>query len=119
MQPGELSDEDLMAQLQAGNPSALRGLMERFRSPLYGYLYRMLSSSEDAEDLFQEVFLRVLRHADRFQVGRPFRPWLYAIATNLEASVLFLVELISIRSTFDDSRLEFHQQSRKRLSRLW
>jgi len=83
MQPQELSDEDLMAQLQADSPHALRGLMERYRSPLYGYLYRMLASSEDAEDLFQESFLRVLRHADRFQPGRPFRPWLYAIATNL------------------------------------
>lgn len=77
------SDEALMARLQGGDPLGLRLLMERYRGPLYGYLCRMLASNEDAEDLFQETFLRVLRHAARFETGRRFRPWVYAIATNL------------------------------------
>ncbi len=80
---GAPSDEDLAVALQGGDPRALRTLMERYRGPLYGYLARLLPSAEDAEDLFQETFLRILRHADRYQPGRPFRPWLYAIATNL------------------------------------
>ena len=57
--------------------------MERYQGPLYGYLVRMLGSRDDAEDLFQETFLRVLRHAPRFEEGRRFRPWVYAIASNL------------------------------------
>ncbi len=80
---GGPSDEALVLRLRAGDGAALRALMERYRGPLFGYLARMLGSAEDADDLFQEAFLRVLRHADRFDGGRRFRPWLYAIATNL------------------------------------
>ncbi|MBX3469567.1 MAG: RNA polymerase sigma factor [Planctomycetes bacterium] len=77
------SDEALVARLEGGDPAALRQLMERYRGPLHGYLCRLLGSSDDADDLFQDTFVRVLRHAARFDRGRSFRPWLYSIATNL------------------------------------
>ena len=48
-------------------------LVERHRGPLHGYLVRMLASKDDAEDLFQEAFLRVVRHAERFDDPRRFR----------------------------------------------
>jgi RNA polymerase sigma-70 factor (ECF subfamily) len=76
-------DEELVLRVGQGDPQALRTLVERWREPLCGYLYRLLGSREDAEDLFQEAFLRVLRHAGRFDPARAFRPWLYSIATNL------------------------------------
>jgi len=72
-----------MTRLSGGDALALRLLMERYQGPLFGYLCRMLPSRQDAEDVFQEAFLRVLRHAGRFEASRRFRPWLYAIATNL------------------------------------
>lgn len=78
-----MRDEELLLRLGQGDAQALRTLIERWREPLYGYLYRLLGSREDSEDLFQETFLRVLRHAQRFDQGRSFRPWLYSIATNL------------------------------------
>lgn len=77
------NDEQLMLRLSGGDAAALRLLMERYQGPLFGYLCRLLPSRQDAEDVFQEAFLRVLRHASRFQTQRRFRPWLYAIATNL------------------------------------
>lgn len=76
-------DEQLLERLRTGDALALRALMERYRRPLHGYLCRMLASPDDADDLFQEVFLRVLRHAQRFERGRRVRPWVYSIATNL------------------------------------
>jgi len=79
----ETSDEELVTRLAAGDAASLRELMQRYRGPLYGYLCRLLGSPEDADDLFQEAFLRVLRHADRFDPSRRLRPWLYSIATNL------------------------------------
>jgi len=81
--PPELRDEELVVRLRRGDGAALRQLVERHRGPLYGYLVRMLASREDAEDLFQEAFLRVVRHAERFDEQQRFKPWLYAIATNL------------------------------------
>lgn len=78
-----MRDEELVLRLGQGDPQALRTLVERWREPLCGYLHRLLGSREDSEDLFQETFLRVLRHASRFDQSRSFRPWLYSIATNL------------------------------------
>ncbi|MGE0712944.1 MAG: RNA polymerase sigma factor [Planctomycetota bacterium] len=77
------SDEELVAALAQGEAAALRTLMQRYQGPLFGYLSRMVGSRDDAEDLFQEVFVRVLRHAHRFEERRRFRPWVYAIASNL------------------------------------
>ena len=78
----QLSDERLMAAVMAGEASALAALVERYHSPLIGYLYRLVGGDRPlAEDLCQETFLRLLRQ-QHYQPGRPFKPWLYAIATN-------------------------------------
>ena len=47
------------------------------------YLYRMTGSREDAEDLAQEVFIRIYKALDRFRLDAPFKPWMYKIATNV------------------------------------
>jgi RNA polymerase sigma-70 factor (ECF subfamily) len=78
------TDEDLAIGIQQGNTQDLAALVERHHSPLLGYLYRMTGGDRAlAEDLVQEAFLRVLRSIGQYRHGRPFKPWLYAIATNL------------------------------------
>lgn len=72
-----------MTAVQAGDRPALGRLVERHHRPLIGYLYRLSGGDRPlAEDLAQETFVRLLR-GSCYQVGRPFKPWLYAIATNL------------------------------------
>lgn len=62
-------------------------LVDRHHDALIGYLYRMCGGKRPlAEDLAQETFLRVLRSIDQYDHLRPFKPWLYAIATNLVRS---------------------------------
>jgi RNA polymerase sigma-70 factor (ECF subfamily) len=79
-----ITDEALALQLQQGEQTALTVLVERHYDALLGYLYRMMSGDRAlAEDLAQETFLRVLSAAHQYQHPRPFKPWLYAIATNL------------------------------------
>lgn len=68
---------------RAGDPAAFEQLVKRYKAPLYNYLVRMTSSRTDAEDLFQETFLRLYRSLHLFHEGAAFRPWLYKIATNL------------------------------------
>jgi len=51
--------------------------------PLFNYIARMIGSRSEAEDLFQETFLRVYTHLDKFRPTGRFRPWVYRIATNL------------------------------------
>jgi len=79
-----ISDEQLAQQLQRGDRAALTALVERHYDPLLGYLYRMTRGERSlAQDLAQETFLRVLRGIASYGFPRPFKPWLYAIATNL------------------------------------
>jgi len=79
-----ITDEQLALQLQQGHRAALATLVGRHYDALLGYLYRMMSGDRAlAEDLVQETFLRVLTAVQQYQHPRPFKPWLYAIATNL------------------------------------
>jgi RNA polymerase sigma-70 factor (ECF subfamily) len=83
----EPPDESLLARVKAGDEDALGTLVERYRRPLFGYLFRMLGDAAEAEDVFQETFLRVVKHLPRFEEGRRVRPWVYAIASNLVKNV--------------------------------
>lgn len=76
------SDERLMARLAGGDESALAPLLERYRGSLYGFLARRVGEA-DADDLFQETWLRVVRYGDRFDSERRFSTWLFQIANNL------------------------------------
>lgn len=79
----ESSDEQLMAAVLAGDAAALAALVTRHHAPLLGYLYRLAGGDRElAQDLVQETLLHVLRQRT-YVPSRPFKPWLYAIATNL------------------------------------
>jgi RNA polymerase sigma-70 factor (ECF subfamily) len=79
----ERSDEQLMTAVMAGDQVALAALVTRHYAPLLGYLYRLVGGDRQlAEDLVQETLLHVLRQRT-YQASRPFKPWLYMIATNL------------------------------------
>lgn len=72
-----------MTAVMAGDQVALAALVTRHHAPLLGYLYRLVGGDRPlAEDLVQETLLHVLRQRT-CQSDRPFKPWLYAIATNL------------------------------------
>lgn len=78
----ERTDEELIRLFRAGNTSAFESLVYRYEGELYGYLARYLRDKTLAEDVFQNTFLVVFQKASQFEEGKPFRPWLYAIATN-------------------------------------
>lgn len=69
--------------VQAGEKEAFAVLFSRYRVPLYGYIRRMVSRSELADELFQDTFLNVHRARDTWSSAHgSFRSWLYRIATN-------------------------------------
>src|ERR687898_466643 len=72
----------LVGQCLAGSQSAMLTLVERFRGQVFGLCYRMLGQRQDAEDAAQETFVRVLKNLHRWDQGRDFEPWLFAIAGN-------------------------------------
>lgn len=79
----EKSDEALMLQLQTGDLGSFDTLAKRWEKPLLNYCYRMVNDIMLAEDLRQEVFLRIYRSAKTYRPIAQFSTWMYRIATNL------------------------------------
>ncbi len=77
------SDEALMLQLQAGDLCSFDTLVKRWEKSLLNYCHRMVNDIVLAEDLRQEVFLRIYRSAKTFRARAKFSTWMYRIATNL------------------------------------
>ena len=76
-------DRDDMERLIAGHDAALNDLMERHATPVFRFLCRMVGNEDDANDLAQETFVRVLRAKASFRTNEKFSTWLYTIAANL------------------------------------
>ncbi len=76
-------DDGLMQSLAAGRSDALREIIHRHGPALLNFLYQLTGDRATAEDLSQEAFLRVYRHAARYVPGGGFRAWLYTIARHL------------------------------------
>jgi RNA polymerase sigma-70 factor (ECF subfamily) len=76
------TDEELVERLRRGHRDVFGTLVRRYEQELYGYLRRYLRDGELADDVFQNTFLQVYTKVGQFELGRPFRPWLYAVATN-------------------------------------
>ena len=72
-----------MLRVKAGDQSAFEYLVEKYRRPMVNFMYRMAHNSAAAEDLAQEVFLRVYRSREGYEASAKFTTWLYRIATNL------------------------------------
>src|SRR6266568_1141721 len=76
------TDEALVARLADGDEPALRELLRRYERPLAAFLHHR-TGGRDVEDLYQEIWLRIVRSADRFDQQRRFSTWLFQIAVNL------------------------------------
>jgi RNA polymerase sigma-70 factor (ECF subfamily) len=77
------SDEELLVALRDGDRDCLGVLVSRWQDPLFRFAFRILDRREDARDVCQETFLRVLKQSERFQEGARFSTWMYQIALNL------------------------------------
>jgi len=80
---GQDSDVEVMLRAKAGDQSAFDFLVQKYRRPMVSFMYRMARNSAAAEDLAQEVFLRVYRSRESYEASAKFTTWLYRIATNL------------------------------------
>jgi RNA polymerase sigma-70 factor (ECF subfamily) len=81
-----LTDAEFMLRVKEGDDSAFDYLVQKYRRPLIGFMYRMTHNASTAEELAQEVFLRVYRSRTTYTADAKFSTWLYRIATNLAAN---------------------------------
>ena len=84
----DLSDAELVVAYLGGEVRTFDALVERYQARLLNFVYRIVSDRERAEDLVQEVFIRVHRHLGRFDRSKKFSTWIYTIASNLAKNEL-------------------------------
>ena len=82
------SDVQLMLGVKAGDDQSFELLLQKYRTPLVNFLYRMVRDVAQAEDLAQEVFLRVYRARKKYEPNAKFTTWLFRIATNLALNAI-------------------------------
>ena len=79
----EVADEVLMMRFQAGDKSAFAVLVRRHKTALYNFILRLVRSTSAAEDLAQDVFVKIVQSAADFKHESRFSTWAYAIARNI------------------------------------
>jgi RNA polymerase sigma-70 factor, ECF subfamily len=83
-QPEPVADEVLMlTYAKTGRPDVFETLYRRYRRQVFGYFVHGTKNRELAEELFQELFMRVIKHAGTYKSKATFRTWLFTIARNL------------------------------------
>ncbi len=80
---GQMDDATIMLELRTGNMAGFDYLIQKYRKPIIHFMYRMVRNQAVAEELAQEVFLRVYRSRETYRAEARFSTWLYRIATNL------------------------------------
>ena len=79
----EVSDEVLMMKFQGGDRSAFASLVRRHKTPIFNFVLRQVRSRTTAEDITQDVFVRVVQNAASFKHEARFTTWVYTIARNV------------------------------------
>lgn len=103
-----LDDAGVVTSFLDGEERAFQELVDRYQTRLLNFIYRTVGDRERAEDLVQEVFIRVYRHIHRFDRTRKFSTWIYTIASNLAKNELRnrsrnpLVLFQSLRTAWQD-----------------
>lgn len=80
-----VTDEALFARYCAGDTDAFSMLFHRYKRKVFVYLIGIVGSEADAEDVLQNVFIKVIRFRDQFEPGRRFSPWIFGIASHAAA----------------------------------
>ena len=77
-----LAAGQLVQQATGGDLDAFEELIRRLQRRVYGFAYQHLRDPDEAHDLAQEIFVKLYRNLDRFDVDRPFEPWFWKLAAN-------------------------------------
>ncbi len=81
-----LNDDEIVRMVVDGNVGAFDLLVERYAKHLFNFIYRMVRNEHDAEDILQEVFMRVVKGLDKYRMEGKFKSWIFTIANRLAIS---------------------------------
>jgi len=75
-------DSQLVSQYFKGDEKSLEILIKKYLKPIYGFVYKYTGNIQEAEDLTQEVFVKMWRHLKKYNKNKSFKTWLFSIAKN-------------------------------------
>jgi len=75
-------DRKLVAQCRKGDPRAFEELVRKYQQPILNLVYHYIGSQNDIEDVAQKIFTKIYFSLPKFDIQRPFFPWLYRVAVN-------------------------------------
>src|SRR6187397_642391 len=99
----EVSDQDLVKACQEGDTEAFDQLVVRYRTRVFGMIYNMVHSEQDAWDLAQDSFLKAWKSIGRFRGRSSFYTWIYRIVMNVTIDWLRKKQIKGAGSEFDDA----------------
>src|SRR5690242_20122054 len=114
-----LSDEELVERCKKELPDDTRSyeiLVSRHMQRVYGMIYRVVRQSEEAEDITQEVFLKVFHHLRTFDQKASFTSWLYRVTTNSALDALDKIKRRPASAPPKTRRPDQHQQEEDEFS---
>lgn len=79
----DLRDEEVMLNYQKGEASAMDELLNRYRNPIYHFAFRFMLNAQEAQEIAQEVFLRLHQYKDSYKPSGKFSTWIFSIVHNL------------------------------------
>lgn len=77
-----IGDQKLIRKYLQGDEKSLEILILAYIKPIYGFVYRYVGNAQNAEDITQEIFVKVWRHLKKFNQNKNFKTWVFAIAKN-------------------------------------
>jgi RNA polymerase sigma-70 factor (ECF subfamily) len=108
-------DRQLIEQIKQGEKEAFRELVEKYKKPLYYYCFRLCRNHADAEDLSQEVFIKVYQRIEQFREESKIQTWIYRIASNAfidkkRRKVFLISETDRFDAESQSNTIEIHSQ---------
>ncbi len=76
------SDEEIIMNYLNGDEEAFTEIVNRYLKTIYNFIYRLVGSEKEAEDISQEVFLKVWKNLKKFDVEKSFKTWIFSVAKN-------------------------------------
>lgn len=98
----EISDQILIKQYLKGDEKSLETLIGRYLKPIYSFIYKNVGNPAEAEDITQEVFVRVWKNLYKFDTKKQFKPWVFQIAKNASIDYLRKKKTIPFSSFEND-----------------
>ena len=108
-------DRLLIERLKKGQKETFRELVEKYKKPLYYYCFRLCRNHADAEDLSQEVFIKVYQRIEQFREEAKIQTWIYRIASNAfidkkRRKVFLISETDRFDAESQSNTIEIHSQ---------